>query len=104
MKRQTINVALYDGPRTVHGYVSPSFPGVAIHRSVEVDAWTATHIGSGIAVSGMFPLRRRAVEFATLACRMLDFTRSTEDIERYVARQPDLRSKLRELAARLKRN
>lgn len=103
MQRQMINIATNDGGEQIEAYVSPAFPGLAVHRNSRFnDLWAATHIASGLGLSCGFRLRRIAGEFAAQAGRLVDFTKSGEEVEQHVADRPKLRAKLRELAQRFK--
>jgi hypothetical protein len=103
MKRTNINVATNNGPLLVAAYTSDAFPGIAVHRDLDCgDCWSATHIKSGLAVSPGFRLRRLASCFARLACRLVSFTQSGEEIERQVGSNHELRTSLRKLAERFK--
>jgi len=103
MKRQMINIATNDGGEEIEAYVSPEFPGLAVHRNARFsDTWTATHIASGLVISCGFRLRRIASEFAAQAGRLLDFTKPGEEVEQHIADRPKLRAKFRELVQRFR--
>ena len=103
MQRQMINIATNDGGEQIEAYVSPTFPGLAVHRNARFnDLWAATHIASGLGLSCEFRLRRIAGEFAAQAGSLVDFTKSGEEVEQHVADRPKLRVKLRELVQRFK--
>ena len=103
MKRQMISIATNDGSKEVEAYVSPVFPGLAVHRNARFnDLWAATHIASGLGISCDFRLRRIAGEFAAQAGRLLDFTKPGEEVEQHIADRPKLRVSMRELVQRFK--
>jgi hypothetical protein len=101
MKREQISIATADGSEQVIGYVSNAFPGIAIHRHAQFsDRWAAAHIQSGLSISSMFRLRRLASCFAALASRLVDFTKSGDEVQDAVASKHEIRVQLRQLAER----
>jgi hypothetical protein len=104
MKRQNINIATCDGTTQIVGYVSADYPGIAIHRNLRFnDLWCVSHIASGFGLCCEFGLRRIAADFAAQVGRLVDFTKSGEEVEQQVADRPEVRAKMRELAERFKR-
>ena len=103
MKHQDITVALNEGMKLVPAYVSPTFPGIAIHRSMDASHWAVTHILSGYCISSSFRMRRIAAEFAKAVSRLVKFSKPLEQINHHMASRPKLRLKLRDLAAKFKR-
>ena len=58
-------------------YVSKSYPGLAVHRSIaHNDCWTITHIASGRGITSGYThdTKREAVELATFAATLADWT------------------------------
>lgn len=103
MQRQTIRLATHDGGKEVEGYVSDRFPGIAIHRNARFsDLWVATHLASGLGLSCDFRLRRIAGDFATEAGRLVDFTKSEDEVTAQVGKDHGLRTRLRNLAEQYK--
>ena len=102
MKRTNIHVATDSGHILVAVYVSEAFPGIAVHKHPDYRWWTATHIQSGLVVSTAFRLRRLASCFANLACRLIDFKQSAEEVRQHVAADYELRSHIRKLAVRFR--
>ena len=99
MKRTTIKAARFEGkkhgPRQVirvdwPAYTSATWPGLAVHRTLERDGaagedWTVTHIASGCSVNPRaraFSSRRHAAGFAYRIAGLTDWTASQEDLQR----------------------
>ena len=70
-------------PRSIDGYVDPSFPGLAVHRGIEYahDLWYVTHLASGYSIHSLpFDKRKQAVLYATEAAKVVDWTRDAEAV------------------------
>ena len=82
MPRQTIRLSTRAGDTEIESYVSPDFPGIAVHRNPRFrKSWNTTHIESGLGISGDFRLKRLASEFAAEAGRIVDFTKTADAVK-----------------------
>ena len=69
--------------RSVPAYLSPDFPGLAVHRGIDWlhDIWNVVHIRSQWRVNQLaFNKRKQAVVYAQEIAKLADWSQSGDDI------------------------